>query len=437
MADPRYIAIKLLNKTFRSGSYSNIQLNAGLDSSELDERGKKLCSAIYYGVIQTRISLDYVIDKFSKRPIKKMDDIIVNILRSGIYQLAYMDGVPDNAAVNESVSLAKKFGKTSASGMVNAILRNFIRQDKKIFTGKVDIAKSMSIVYSCPEELVKSLTNDYGEDFTLSFLAHSIEKPNVYLRRNQLRCSLDELIGAMNGSELEAVSDELPECCIVRGGGNITANDAFRKGFFHVQSMASQYCCRALSPTENDLVLDICAAPGGKTFTMSELMNGKGTIYAFDLHEKRAELIRKGAERLGLANIKAAAGDATKFDPELPEFTKILCDVPCSGFGVIGKKPEIKYKSLSDFERLPQIQYNIADNALRYLAVGGELVYSTCTVRKAENDEVCDRILKEHPELEPVELPTMLGKKFGCRATLSPLDGFDDGFFIAKFRKIK
>jgi 16S rRNA (cytosine967-C5)-methyltransferase len=181
----------------------------------------------------------------------------------------------------------------------------------------------------------------------------------------------------------------------------------------------------------------MCAAPGGKTFTMAEMMNGKGRIYAFDLHEKRAELIRRGAERLGLENITAAAGDATKFNSELPSFSRILCDVPCSGLGVIAKKPEIKYKKLSEFERLPEIQYSIVQNALNYLEAGGELVYSTCTVRKAENDEVCDRLLREHPEVEAVELPAMLGKKFGCRATLSPLDGFDDGFFIAKFRKKK
>ena len=433
MTDPRYLAVKLLDKTFRSGSYSNIQLNAGLDSSGLDDRGKRLCSAIYYGVIQMKLSLDYVIDRLSKRPADKLDSIIVNILRSGIYQLAYMEGVPDNAAVNESVSLAKKFGKTSAAGMVNAVLRNFIRQEKKIYDGNADDIKGLSITYSCPEELVKSLTSDYGSEFTRDFLVHSIEKPAVYLRRNQLRCTVEELRKAMGKIELAEEERLSPECSKVLGNGDVASTDAFKKGFFHVQGMSSQFCCKALAPTENDLVLDICAAPGGKTFTMAEMMNGKGQIYAFDLHEKRVQLIRSGAERLGLTNIKAAAGDASKFNPDLPKFTKILCDVPCSGFGVIAKKPEIKYKKLSEFERLPEIQYNIAHNALNYLAVGGELVYSTCTVRKAGNDEVAERLLREHPELEPVELPDNLGWK----ATLSPMHGFDDGFFIAKFRKIR
>ena len=437
MADARYIAVKLLDKTFSSGSYSNIQLSSGLASSGLDDLGKRLCSAIYYGVIQMKLSLDYVIDRLSKRPVDKLDSIIVNILRSGIYQIAYMEGVPDNAAVNESVSLAKKFGKTSAAGMVNAVLRNFIRQDKKIYDGDINDDKALTIMFSCPEELVKSLTNDYGREFAFHFLAHSVDKPAVYLRRNQLRCTEAELEKAMGKINIAGCGKEMPETCFVRESGDITSTEAFRKGFFHVQGMSSQCCCMALAPTENDLVLDICAAPGGKTFTMAEMMNGRGQIYAFDLHEKRVGLIRSGAERLGLTNIKAAAGDATKFNPELPKFTKILCDVPCSGFGVIAKKPEIKYKKLSEFDRLPEIQYNIAQNALNYLAVGGEMVYSTCTLRKAENDAVVERLLREHPELEPVELPEMLLRKFGSMATLSPMYGFDDGFFIAKFRKIK
>ena len=165
-------------------------------------------------------------------------------------------------------------------------------------------------------------------------------------------------------------------------------------------------------------------------------MKGRGEIYAFDLHEKRAELIRKGAERLGLTNIRAAAGDATRFNAELPKFTKILCDVPCSGLGVIGSKPEIKYKSFSDFAGLPDIQYKIVSNALSYLEAGGTLVYSTCTVRKAENEEICERLLREHTGIEAVELPEMLGSSFGAMATLMPPE-YGSGFFISKFRKVR
>lgn len=429
MTDPRYLAVKLLDKTFSGGSYSNLQLDSGLKASDLDDRGKKLCSAVYYGVIERKLTLDHIIGGLSSRPIAKLDSIILNILRCGIYQIMYMDSVPDNAAVNESVALAKKFRKTSASGMVNAVLRNFIRSGKEIKLPK-NAAEAMSVKYSAPAELVKSLTDDYGAEKAEEFLENSLEKSVTYIRRNALICNEKEFNEALGDIKAE----KLRECCYTVESGDLTATEAFRKGYFHVQGLASQLCCEALAPTEQDRVLDICAAPGGKTFTMAELMNGKGEIYAFDLHEKRAELIRKGAERLGLTNIKAAAGDATVFNPDLPKFTKILCDVPCSGLGVIGSKPEIKYKNISDFAGLPDIQYKIVCNALNYLEEGGTLVYSTCTVRRAENEEVCERLLREHPELEAVELPEMLGEKFGTMATLMP-PKFGSGFFIAKFRK--
>lgn len=429
MTDPRYLAVKLLDKTFGSGSYSNIQLDSGLSSSDLDERGKKLCSAIYYGVIERRLTLDHIIGGLSSRPIAKLDSIILNILRCGVYQIMYMDSVPDNAAVNESVALAKKFRKASASGMVNAVLRNFIRGGKELRLPKDSLA-ALSVKYSVPVELVRSFAEDYGREAAENFFAASLEKSVTFLRLNTIRCTEEEFTAALGGIKAEKLWDG----CYKTEGGDLTATEAFRKGYFHVQGLASQLCCMSLAPTEEDRVLDMCAAPGGKTFTMAELMKGKGQIYAFDLHEKRAELIRRGADRLGLTNIKAAAGDATKFDPDLPKFTKILCDVPCSGLGVIGSKPEIKYKDISDFAGLPDIQYKIVCNALNYLEKGGSLVYSTCTLRKAENEAVCERLLREHPELEAVELPELMGVRFGTMATLMPPE-FGSGFFIAKFRK--
>lgn len=434
MSGPRYLAVKLLNKTFRSGSYSNIQLSGGLDSSDLSPQDKKLCSVLYYGVIERRITLDCAISSLSSRPLNKLDDVVLNILRCGIYQLKYMENIPDNAAVNESVALVKKFGKTSASGMVNAILRNFIRSGKEIaYKGKSGY-EAMSVEYSVPAELVKSLMADYGEELARDLLSNALEKPPVYMRRNRLRCTEAEFAAALDGITAEP---DTPEDCWKASGGDVTATEAFRKGYFHVQDKSSQLCCMALAPAENDTVLDICAAPGGKTFTMAELMNGRGRIYAFDLHEKRVKLIRSGAERLGLGNITASAGDATKYNSELPKFTKILCDVPCSGFGVIGRKPEIKYKSLSEFERLPDIQYAIAENALRYLAVGGEMVYSTCTLRRAENEAVVERLLAAHPEIEPAKLPEPLDTVGESMASIFPRYFHSDGFFIAKLKKVR
>jgi 16S rRNA (cytosine967-C5)-methyltransferase len=435
MKEPRYLAVELLNKTFRSGSYSNIQLSSGLSSSEMDERDKKLCSVIYYGVIERRITIDHIIGGLSSRPLKKLDDTVLNILRCGIYQLLWMDSVPDSAAVNESVKLAKKFGKTSASGMVNAVLRSFIRNEKKYLLPK-DIFRSASITYSSPEWLVESLCNDYGQELMENLLSDALEKSPTTIRMNNIRCTENELLASLGKITAEK-SDKINGCFIL-GGGDPTASEAFRKGFFHVQDIASQLCCMAVNPDENDRVLDICAAPGGKTFTMAEMMNGRGEIYAFDLHEKRVRLIKSGAERLGLENIRAMTGDASVFNENLPKFSKILCDVPCSGIGAIRRKPEIKYKNPSDFENLPEIQYKIAENALNYLETGGELIYSTCTLRRVENDEVIEKLLKNHPELEPVGFLENLGEPFGSfKASIFPKYFGSDGFFISKVKKVR
>ena len=435
MDNPRYLAAELLTKTFRSGSYSNIMLSNCLGSSDMSDRDKRLCSAIYYGVIQRKITLDHVIGGLCSRSIDKLDDSVLNILRCGIYQLLYMDSVPDSAAVNESVRLAAGFGKNSASGMINAVLREFIRRDK-CFSVPMDFIHSSRIMYSAPEWLVDSLAADYGIEPMIDLLSNSVQKAPVTIRMNPTVCSEDELICSLGGISVQK-DDKIPYCFEI-GSGSAVNSEAFEKGYFHVQDRASQLCCMALNPTENDRVLDICAAPGGKTFTMAEMMNGKGELYAFDLHEKRVGLIRNGAERLHLKNIHAAAGDASVFNPDLPRFNKILCDVPCSGIGVIRRKPEIKYKDEADFEKLPEIQYRILENALNYLETGGELVYSTCTLRRRENDEVIGNLLENHPELEPMSFLTGLGEPFGSfTASIFPKHFGSDGFFISKVRKVR
>ena len=435
MNNARYLAVELLNKTFRSNSYSNIQLNHGLSSSDLSDRDKKLCSVIYYGVIERRITLDHIIGGLSSRPIEKIDDTVLNILRIGIYQLLFMDNIPDNAAVNESVSLAKKFKKTSASGMVNAVLRNFIRREKK-YPIPCDIINSASIMYSVPCWLVESLCVDYGTELMTDLLSGAVNKPPLTIRLNNILTDSDTLCKELGNIEAKECSD-IPNCFLL-SGGDVASTAAFKNGLFHVQDKASQLCCMALNPSEDDIVLDICAAPGGKTFTMAELMNGKGEIYAFDLHKKRVDLICDGAKRLNLKNIKTMVGDASVFNSELPQFTKILCDVPCSGIGAIRRKPEIKYKNPEEFKNLPEIQYKIAENALKYLKVGGEFLYSTCTLRKAENEEVIDKLLKNHPELEPMCFLEELGEPFGeSKVSLFPRYFNSDGFFISKVKKVR
>lgn len=436
MNDPRRLAAQLLGKTFKNNSYSNISLSKGLDSSELSKRDKKLCSALYYGVIERRITLDYIISGFSKRPVEKIDAVVADILRCGLYQLIYMDSVPDNAAVNESVALVKKMGKSSASGFVNAVLRGFIRSGKKLVIPKNSI-DSASAVYSAPQWLIESLKNGYGEENMIDLLSDSLKRPPVFVRFNNVKADETEIISQLESLE-PLKSTDAPDGCFELKNGDVTSLEAFRNGLFHVQDKASQLCCAALDPQSGDTVLDLCAAPGGKTFTMSELMNGKGQIYAFDLHEKRVSLITEGAKRLGLHNIKAMTGDASVFNSELPKVDKILCDVPCSGLGVIRRKPEIKYKDPEEFSSLPEIQYKIAENALNYLKVGGVMVYSTCTLRHEENDEVIEKLLKNHPEIQPETFLENFGEPFGSfKASIFPRFFNSDGFFISKIRKVR
>jgi len=432
MKNARFLAVELLDRTFKNNGYSNIQLRAGLEKSGLDERDRHFCSMLYYGVIERKITLDYIISQLSNRNADKIDSIVLNILRTGIYQLLYADSIPDNAAVNESVNLAKLFHKKSASGFVNAVLRNFIRKNK-VYAVPMDILISSSVKYSAPVELIESLISDYGIGKMDILLSDSLNAPPVTIRENTLKEDSQNILEKI-GAEKSGV---IPDCYNLKCG-DITVLDEFRKGYFHVQDLSSQLCCMALNPSENDKVLDLCSAPGGKAFTMAQLMKGKGEIYAFDLHEKRVGLIRNGAERLGISNIKALVGDAVVFNPDLPKFTKILCDVPCSGIGVIRRKPEIKYRNLSDYEKLPEIQYKILENALNYLAPGGELVYSTCTLRRVENDDIIDRLLENHGGIEGLPFLENLGEPFGdYKASIFPDFFGSDGFFISKIRKVK
>lgn len=434
MANARLLAVQLLDKTFLKNGFSNIVLDTALNGSQLSVQDKKFCTALYYGVIERKITLDYIISKYCKQP-KKLDATVFNILRLGIYQLLYMDNVPDNAAVDESVKLAKKTGHFKLSGLVNAVLRNFIRDDKKYQFPKNHF-EMLSVKYSAPVWLIKKITNEYGRNYADAVLESSVKKPPVTIRLNNVHADKNALLD--NSGEFEFIKDKfIPNCYELQGGGDITSVPAFEKGMFHVQDSASQLCCMALNPQKNDIVIDICSAPGGKTFTIAEMMENTGTVYAFDLYEKRVGLIKQGAERLGLSNIKAQVGDASVFNENIPLADKILCDVPCSGLGVIRRKPEIKYKNPNEFENLPDIQYKILENASKYLKIGGELVYSTCTLNKKENEEVIEKFLENHSEFTGVNFLENLGEPFNdFKAVLSPEYFNCDGFFISKIKKM-
>lgn len=432
MGNVRKTAVRLLTALEKNSSYSNILLDDALRRSDLTPQEKKFAAALFYGTLERRLTIDAIISARLAKPSDKLSEEIRNILRTGIYQLLYMDSVPDSAAVDESVKLAKKNRNPAASGFVNGLLRGFIRDGKPLPQGKTK-AEKLSIEYSCPVWLVQKWLDEYGYDTAVSLLRTSVGQAPVTVKVNTLKMPLEDIITLLNadgfGCEIISCADDCLKIC---GSGSVEQTQAYKNGLIHVQDISSQLCCKALGAKPGDIVLDICAAPGGKTFTIAELMQNKGEVYSFDLHENRVKLIRNGAQRLGLSIVKAQTNDGKKFNESIPSADRVLCDVPCSGLGVIRRKPEIKYKDPDDFSGLPKVQYDILEMSAGYVKPEGVLVYSTCTCSRAENDEVVDKFLQNHPEFKSSQLPKILGENIS-RVTITPEKFDSDGFFIAAF----
>ncbi len=438
MENSRETALRLLTKLESNLSYSNILLDDALKKSSLSAQDKKFVSALFYGTLERRLTLDRLIALYSKNPGSKLSVRVRNILRMGFYQLLYMDSVPDSAAVDESVKLAKRGSNQSAGGFVNAMLRAFIRNGKKLPEGGNETER-LSIEYSCPEWLVEKWLDEYGRDVTMALLETSVGQAPTTVRANTLKASEDEVVSALQADGFGCERIGYADGCIkLRGSGSVERSEAYKKGLVHVQDLSSQICCKVLDAQPGDVVLDMCSAPGGKAFTIAQLMDNKGEIYAFDLHENRVRLIARGAKRLGISIIKAGTNDAKRFNDSVPQADRILCDVPCSGLGVIRRKPEIKYKDSEEFLRLPEIQYEILDTSSKYLKPGGILVYSTCTCSRAENDKVVEEFLSIHSDFEPCPLGKgVQGFENEYKVTITPKNFGSDGFFIAKLRKLR
>lgn len=436
MADPRLTVVKMLMKMESSEAYSNLLLDHAFNEAELSDRDKAFAAALFYGVLERRLTLDHVIRTNSKIAFEKLDKAAVQILRTGLYQLLYMPSVPESAAVNESVKMCKKLKCFSAQGFVNGMLRSFIRSGKKISYLGISPEKRLSVEYSCPEWLTEKFISEYGLDFAVRALKASVGKPPVYARVNSLRTTTDKVIAELAKHRIKAAPyPGLVNCIRLEKAGDIEKCAPFRQGLFHVQDISSQLCCLTLRPVVNETVLDVCAAPGGKSFTLAELMGNNGKLYSMDLHDMRVGLIEDGAARLGIKIITAMQNDASKFNGALPQADRVLCDVPCSGFGVIRRKPEIKYKPPEEFAGLPEIQYRILETSARYVKSGGTLVYSTCTLSRAENDDVADRFAAAHPEFMPIVQPVPLSAPGDYKRTYCPDENGGDGFFTASFRR--
>ena len=398
MANVRKIAVNILLKIEKDCAYSNITLNSFLKDTELESIDKKLLSALVYGVLDRKITLDFVLSRFMKTPIKKTAPFTLAVLRTALYQIMFMDKIPDSAAVNEAVKLIKNSKESRNSGFVNGVLRSILREEKLLPEG--DSVKDLSVRYSCPENIINSFINDYGKENAVGILNESLKSPPMVLRTNTVKISSDDLISELRKLGIESEKGFIENSVILVGGADIRENPLFKNGLFHVQDFASQKVVSVLSPKAGERILDICAAPGGKTFTMAEFMENKGEIIATDLYEHKIKLIEKSAKRLGLDIIKTYVSDAGVYNNKLGEFDGILCDVPCSGLGVIKRKPEIKYKEIEDYSSLEEIQYEILENAVRYLKNGGRILYSTCTLRKNENEKMIEKFLSLNKDFE-------------------------------------
>lgn len=433
MKSIRSLALDTLCRTLGEKSYSNIAVDTVIRREGLSGKDRSFFCALVYGVIEKKIILDYLINKLSTLPPSGIEPRVRNILRLGIYQLRFLDRVPAHAAVSETVSLSP----ARSRGFVNALLRAYTRHKDQISLPdkEEDFIGYLSITYSCSEALCERLAAEYGGRKAESILAAFDSVPPVTLRVNSLKTTREELLAALKAKGLEASATENSPHGIRILSASL-ADTGLEEGLCFVQDEASQIAVEALGACPGDTVFDICACPGSKSFGAALDMKNRGIILSFDIHENKLSLVRTSADRLGITILETRTRDGRIPDETLfSSADRVICDVPCSGFGVIAKKPELRYKDPEDCAALPKIQSDILENACRYVKPGGRLVYSTCTIFSDENDAIINRFLASHPDFLP--LPFTVGSLNAPdgRITLLPDTHGTDGFFIAALER--
>lgn len=398
MSQSRNLAAQALIRVEEDGAFSNIIIGNIFANENLEKKDKALATAIFYGVLDRKITLDFYIGKLSKIKIKKIEPLTLAALRIGLYQLCFMERIPNSAAVNESVNIVKNTNEERNCGFINAVLRSASDSLPPLPEGN-DLY-SLSVRYSCPVHIITEFIKDYGIDKTKEILKAFLNSTQVNLCVNTLKTNTNELVPLLEINNIEVKNINIDENMISVAGIEFINNPLYEKGYFYIQDTASNNCAKAIRAKQNERILDVCAAPGGKSFTIAQDMCGKGEIVSCDLYENRVALIGSGAERLGHSCIKPTVNDATVFNASLGEFDAVLCDVPCSGYGVIGRKPEIKYKKITDFTELENIQQNILRVSSKYVKSGGRLLYSTCTLRKSENEKQVNNFLKYNKDFK-------------------------------------
>lgn len=434
----RKLAVKILNRVLNEGAYSNIILSKELNEVELNDKDKALLTEIVYGVLRRRRTLDVIIANFVK-DIKLMDKNILNILRVAIYQMNFLDKIPTYAACNEAVEEAKEVSE-SDSKLVNGILRSFTKNpdDINVPGNKID---EYAYKFSFEPWMIRLLIKQYGENSAKKIMSGLNNVPKVSIRVNELNSDYDEVYDKLEEMEYEVSEGVIcPEAINIKGGKSIENNPLFIEGKITVQDESAMLVAPLLDLQEGMNVIDLCSAPGGKTTHIAEILGNTGKVLAFDLHESKLGLIKENCDRLGITNVETCAGDATKLNAELVASSdRVLIDVPCSGLGIIRKKPEIKWnKKRNDLREIIPVQREIMNNAWQYLKQGGVMIYSTCTLNKEENEENIEWFVNSHKDCEVKRI--FVGKQDNLvysregYLTVMPNENMD-GFFIAKLEK--
>lgn len=442
----RALALQILYEVHSKGAYANLALSAGLKRQEIAPRDRSLCTELVYGTLRRQSTIDYVLGQFCKQKIDKLPPKILLIMRLGAYQLLYMDKIPPSAAVNESVKLARRFGHSGTAGLCNAVLRNIDRNRENILSGeifpdpKIEPVRYLAARYSHPEWLMEEWLARFGFDDTEKLAEFDNQASDYTLRVNTLKITRDRVLDFLTAQGVEAVACAFPDEAIEIKAG--AASEALQQliadGLLYPQQVSSMLAAHVLNPREGALVLDLCAAPGGKTTHMAALMKNKGAIRAFDVHEHKLALIEENARRLGVNIIQTATADSRDLATVADNFADyILVDAPCSGLGVLRTRPDSRWhKSATTSAELAEVSYAILCEAVRKLKSGGELLFSTCTISESENEGNTARLLKEHPELSPAPIDVLPQIFRGeSQMQILPTTHGLDGFYFAKFKK--
>ena len=416
----RAVAVSVLLDVLEEGAYANIALRKAFAEQSLEPRERAFVTDMVNETLRNLLQIDHILNNLSKTPIDKMKPFIRNLLRISACQIKFMDKIPDRAAVNEAVVLAKAYGFENLSGYVNGVLRNVSRS-------QTDKIKSPALEYSYPKWLMDKLRLWLGEDGAQSFCENSHRIPSVIILTNTHKTTPDQLVKQLEaeGVEVTALENSRHPFLILRQMGDITRLTSFKDGWFFVLDPGTMHAVEAMNPQPGQTIIDLCAAPGGKSFAMAAFMKNEGNLLAYDIHRHRVELIRQTSKRLGLSIITPAINDAVVFNPQLESFAdKVLLDVPCSGLGTIRKHPEIKYfRQPQDIGMLAKKQREMLAQTSKYVKPGGELVYCTCTVTRDENGDNIKHFLETHPHYSLV-----------CEQQILP-SATSDGFYVATLKR--